>query len=448
MYMLSEQYRLASGLEEIFNELFYNGKITNAQCTTIQNRPGAQKAIQYISDTYRLRDGIPHVCLNVVDGICLRSASKSRFNLQNIAVTIHTVFQMIAQGLWTEDEISIITLYRQQATHYRNILRSQNLIPVQVFTADSVQGRENKCTIIDIVLAFVRIGGWGFVREGLRLNVAISRSCDQFILVCDLSALKPSDRHQQELDALEPGERQQRERHERELGKHIRGLFNYFEKKSMVSLVKAEALDEISLIDMTPVTEFRKQNACRNCLQQGHRAEQCQNPRVESVVCHGCGQLGHRKTECPDKAKNMTCYNCGGKGHRKQKCPTVVCKRCNEEGHTASVCGKPGQRVCAKCKNQGHIARECPDKRKRRRWILGDENPNTPESLKRVEAENAGNKEPESMPTISAAWENLKIGNSDLDPADVAKALAESDMHFYDDEEESEGKGKGKMVAT
>ena len=35
--MLSEQYRLASGLEEVFNEIFYGGKTTNAECTKIQN---------------------------------------------------------------------------------------------------------------------------------------------------------------------------------------------------------------------------------------------------------------------------------------------------------------------------------------------------------------------------------------------------------------------------
>ena len=59
-----------------------------------------------------------------------------------------------------------------------------------------MQGRENKCTIFDVILAFARFGGWGFVTESLRLSVALSRSIDHFVLVCDLAALKPSDRHQ------------------------------------------------------------------------------------------------------------------------------------------------------------------------------------------------------------------------------------------------------------
>ena len=59
------------------------------------------------------------------------------------------------------------------------------------------------------------------------------------MLVCDLAALNPSERHQQELDQLDHEEREERERAERDLGKHSRGLFNCFEKKGMVSLVFA-----------------------------------------------------------------------------------------------------------------------------------------------------------------------------------------------------------------
>ena len=149
-HMFTEQYRLAARLEEVFNYLFYDGKITNAECTKIENRPGAQRAIQYTQSTYPLYDSIPHVCLNVTDGVCLRGVLKSRFNLHNIAVTTHTVMSMIAEGLWTEEETSIITPYRKQTAQYRRVFRSQILFRLQVFTADSVQGRENKCTIFDI----------------------------------------------------------------------------------------------------------------------------------------------------------------------------------------------------------------------------------------------------------------------------------------------------------
>ena len=260
-YMFTEQYRLAAGLEEVFNGLFYEGKITNAPCTMIENRPGARNAIDYIKGRYNLHDGIPHVCVNVTDGVCLRGRSKSRFNPQNVATTLNLVLSMIGGCLWTEEDISIITPYREQAAIYRRVFRSQSLFRTQVFTADSVQGHENNCTIFDIVLAATRIGGWGFVREGLRLNVAISRSIDHFVLICDLAALNPSAQHLQELDQLDDKERQDRERLERETGKHLRGLFVYFEKKQMVHTVLAESLPEIAFVDMKPVTEFRRRKA-------------------------------------------------------------------------------------------------------------------------------------------------------------------------------------------
>lgn len=70
---------------------------------------------------------------------------------------------MLSEGLWLETEITVITPYREQAKRYRKILHALKLFKVNVFTVDSMQGRENKCTIFDIMLSFLRIGGWGFV---------------------------------------------------------------------------------------------------------------------------------------------------------------------------------------------------------------------------------------------------------------------------------------------
>ena len=89
--MLTEQHRLAHGLEEGFNRLFYGGKITNAPETTIDKRPVVQSAIDFIQNTFGLYNGIPYVCINVTDGVCLRGASKSRFNLQNVITDVYVI---------------------------------------------------------------------------------------------------------------------------------------------------------------------------------------------------------------------------------------------------------------------------------------------------------------------------------------------------------------------
>jgi len=158
-YIFTERYRFAAGLEEIFNELSNDNQITNAECTKIEKRPGAQKAIAYIKDNYGLHDGIPHTFFNVSNGTCLRGPAKSRYNLHNVIPTTHEIREMLKEGLWTQEEITVITPYRAQAKQYRK--RNLKLYKLTVSTVDAMQGHENKCTIFDIVLSFTRIGPWG-----------------------------------------------------------------------------------------------------------------------------------------------------------------------------------------------------------------------------------------------------------------------------------------------
>lgn len=189
----------------------------------------------------------------------LRGANNGRFNLHNIIATTNAIRMMLEEELWTEMQISVITPYREQAARYRQVFRREKWFGIQVFAVDSVQGRQDSCTIFDIVLSYARIGAWGFVKDGLRLNVALSRSEDHFIFVCDMAALNPNEYHQQQLDDLDEEGRELRMIAERELGRYLRDVLNYFDRKRMMTyLVKADALPEASLLDMTPATEFRK----------------------------------------------------------------------------------------------------------------------------------------------------------------------------------------------
>ena len=42
---------------------------------------------------------------------------------------------------------------------YRKIFRGLGWFGIQVFTVNSIQGRENKCTLFNIILTFTRFGG-------------------------------------------------------------------------------------------------------------------------------------------------------------------------------------------------------------------------------------------------------------------------------------------------
>ena len=54
--------------------LVYGGKITNVPGTAIEVRPKAENASRFIQETFNIYDGIPHICLDVRDGVCLQSA--------------------------------------------------------------------------------------------------------------------------------------------------------------------------------------------------------------------------------------------------------------------------------------------------------------------------------------------------------------------------------------
>lgn len=190
--------------------------------------------------------------------------------------------------------------------------------------------------------------------------------------------------------------------------RHIRGLFNHFEKKRMVSRVKTEALKEIDLVDKTPVREFRRRNACRNCLQMGHRAEDCQNERVETtanIKCHNCDNWGHRQGDCPDKP--AFCRNCRETGHRKQQYPEIECRRCRKKGHSVSVCPELEDRTCSKWGGKGHVKKDCPVKGRKLRIGHAHNRSGTAAKAKKAGVEIT--EEPIAMTTEAAGYLKVSI---------------------------------------
>ncbi len=63
-----ENFRVTEGLEQLSNGLFYDNKITNADCTKLAVRPKSQEAIKFIKEEYNVVTQVPHVCLHVPKG--------------------------------------------------------------------------------------------------------------------------------------------------------------------------------------------------------------------------------------------------------------------------------------------------------------------------------------------------------------------------------------------
>ena len=348
-YVLTEQHRLCQGLEEVFNQIFYEGQITNAPGTELKNRPKAQKALAWIEKEYQVNDGIPHVCLNVEDGVQLISEkSKSRYNLHNVVATLHAVTSMLADGLWQETDIKIISPYREQNSIYRKALRQLQLFGVTVHTVDSMQGGEGECTIFDLVLARQRIGRYGFVKIGNRLNVALSRSKNMFMLICDTSALEKSAAYERRLLTLSPEEQEEAKETEHHASKYLRKNFNYYQLKGAVVNVQAMLYkDAVGCVDMSPADEFLNAQALKN----------------PTKTCRNCNSPEHLAKECPHPKKfKGTCNKCGEVGHKAKECKIIVCPRCKRRGHSKEECQGPERRVCRSCGVQGHLVADCPKK--------------------------------------------------------------------------------------
>ncbi|KAL8729458.1 MAG: hypothetical protein Q9166_004706 [cf. Caloplaca sp. 2 TL-2023] len=329
MFRFTERWRAAAGLEKLYSDAFYNGTLTNAPST--HGRREAGDAVEWIEKTFRRRDGTSHICLHVPTGVTLRDPkSTSRVNPTNIAVVVRYVRHMLQDGLWKPHEITIETPYRAQATLYRQLIQLLKLGQINVSTVDSMQGRENECVIFDPTVSSIREqGGVGFIVDRKRLNVAVSRARNMFLLVGDTSLKDGKIKSASDLGKIE-----------KELQKNIARMYGHFETQRMVYLVDRTKFEEMGLLNMSTseaVYNRALRGVCDNCLQPGHKRADCPEPKNTS-------RPQRPATKCP-------CKLCNSREHQIAECPDVVCKNCNEKGHMANECNKI---VYSNCHKEGH----------------------------------------------------------------------------------------------
>ena len=367
VFLLNEQFRQAEGLVDLINEIFYKGKITNGPGTSLDERPRAKEAVKWIKDNYGVSDGIPHLCINIQNAVSIRGGRRfSKYNLYNIVVCTAVIRKMLAEGLFTQQQILVVSPYGEQCERYRSHFVKLGWLQIRVVTTGASQGREAPCVIYDLVVPKERdTEGIGFIKNQERLNVGLSRGQDCFILICDLSALEDTEKRGRYLEKLPKDKaRDEDERRHKDEHKYLKKVFDYFEKKNVVYTirdVKANADPTDPPLDWKDVEahlakkeRLAKGKICSKCDEEGHRASECE-------ACDNCRKPGHDVSKCPLEPQHY-CRICKKRSsHSKAYCPDRLCENCNKYGHSKGVCPEI---PCLNCGDKGHISKECLKPRK------------------------------------------------------------------------------------
>lgn len=371
-FMFTEQHRMVENIAGCSNTLFYKSAVQNAPDTAITTRFDGQATVAFLQREYQLNTRVPHVFLTVPNGVCMRTPSKSRINLLNIVVDINTIERIVGAGLFNTSEIAVCTPYKEQVNELRQAINKASKLPfwsdrkifdIEIKTTDSFQGGEKQCIIFDFVFAQEHRGGVGFVSQGGRLNVGITRARDAFFIVGDIDCLEDGDGKQPSKDIDDDDA-------PTSWDASLRKVLDYYNKERVVvRSVNPYSVSQQQYVDLGRVkayftakkqAEDRKNPRCNNCGQVGHKAEECQYEKVAhaDTQCNNCKGFGHFSKDCSEERVEIrVCKHCGVIGHIRKDCPSrplVKCDRCSEWGHRAAQCEGPDRRQCHRCDATGH----------------------------------------------------------------------------------------------
>ena len=113
-FMLTEQFRMTEGLEQLSSRMFYKGLITNAPSTLLHNRLESQAFNAWVTRKTGVPTKIPHVLIDVPNGVTLLTSSQSAYNVHEIIVVLNLVKELVAEGLFKEENIAVLCPYNAQ----------------------------------------------------------------------------------------------------------------------------------------------------------------------------------------------------------------------------------------------------------------------------------------------------------------------------------------------
>lgn len=167
--ILRTQYRCHPRLSAIPNSLFYKGQLED----------GVSE-----SDRNPLLPSLPTLCFVTSNGHEACAQDGSYYNSQEAHDVISVIRVLLERGISSSD-IGVITLYRAQMSHIKNIASAESpkndVSAVQISTVDAFQGGEKEI----ILLSTVRTEHTTFLESNRRTNVALSRGKRHLIIFGD-----------------------------------------------------------------------------------------------------------------------------------------------------------------------------------------------------------------------------------------------------------------------
>lgn len=182
MTSLSVQHRFNDRICVPLSNIFYDGRLVSHP--SVNNRPNGHLFNQFLVHTFNLDHNI--VFINVRHSEAKTSGGDtSRYNEINIAVVVDLLRKLLTHGFKPAD-LGILTPYQRQWTLFGravNYLQAEmqgtDLRALTVEKFDSFQGREKSVIIADLTVT----NNIGFLDDGPRINVALSRARDGLIIV-------------------------------------------------------------------------------------------------------------------------------------------------------------------------------------------------------------------------------------------------------------------------
>jgi len=178
-HMLTTQYRMHPTIREFPSSRFYDNRLEDG-CTSSDRPPAAG---------FLWPDWDKPVAFVPVHGAEMEEESgSSRSNMDEAAVVIKIVNDLLAPGDLTPEDIGVISPYSGQVRLIREMLDGQ-IDGLEVKSVDGYQGREKEVIVLSTVRANDS-GKVGFLSNYRRLNVALTRAKRGLIVIGDDRTLR------------------------------------------------------------------------------------------------------------------------------------------------------------------------------------------------------------------------------------------------------------------